>query len=188
MKVTKKPSTGIFTCPTVLVTSVDKTGKPDVATLAWVGNLSSEPPVIGIGLRASRYTYENIKHSGEFAVNVPGKDIAAQVDMCGLISGRDVDKFKLAKLTPVPGSKLKTPVIKECPVNIECRLLQIVPLGSHDLFLGEVVAVTIDEELLDEKGKFNVKASGIYTYINGEYWSLDQKVGQYGYSKTSERG
>lgn len=188
MKVEKKPAVGIFPVPTVLVTSLDKEGKPNVATLAWVGNLSSEPPIIGIGLRSNRYTYENIKITQEFAVNVPGTNLVAQVDKCGLISGRDANKFELANLTPVPGSKIKTPIISECPISMECRLKQIVPLGSHDLFVGEVVAVNVEKDLIDEKGKINIKASDIYAYISGEYWSIDKKIGHTGYSKKLERG
>ncbi|MBI4743279.1 MAG: flavin reductase family protein [Actinobacteria bacterium] len=179
----KDPTTALFPCPVVLVTSVDANLKPNIITLAWVGTICSEPPMIGISIRPSRYSHKLISESKEFVVNIPSEDLVFAVDYCGVVSGKDIDKFKQAKLTSVSALQVKPPLIEECPVNIECKVKNIISLGTHDLFIGEVVKVHIDEDVLDEKGKVDIAKAKPFAYTVHEYWSLKEKIGFYGYSK-----
>jgi flavin reductase (DIM6/NTAB) family NADH-FMN oxidoreductase RutF len=183
MKVKKRPYTALFPCPVVLVTCVDATGKPNIITLAWAGTVCSEPPMVGLGIRPSRYSHKLIEEGKEFVVNIPTSEIVKETDCCGVTSGRDTDKFAETKLTPEQADKVKAPLIRECPVNMECKLKKVVPLGAHDLFIGEVVQVHIDQSVLDEKGNVDIKKADPFTYNLGEYWNLNKKLGTYGYSK-----
>ena len=185
MKYKKKPYTALFPCPVVLVTCVDSTGKPNIITLAWAGTVCSEPPAVGLGIRPSRYSHKLIEKSKEFVVNIPTAKIIQETDYCGVNSGRDVDKFSETKLTPEKADKVKAPLIRECPVNMECILKDTIPLGAHDLFIGEIVEVHIDQEVVDENGNIDIKKADPFTYNQGEYWSLNKKLGTYGYSKQS---
>ena len=186
MKVKMKPYTALFPCPVVLVTCVDSTGKPNIITLAWAGTVCSEPPAVGLGIRPSRYSYKLIENSKEFVVNIPTAKIIKETDYCGVTSGRDTDKFSETKLTPEKADKVKAPLIRECPVNMECTLKNIVSLGAHDLFIGEIVQVHIDQDILDDKGNIDIKKADPFTYNQGEYWNLHKKLGTYGYSKTKK--
>ena len=186
MKVKMKPYTALFPCPVVLVTCVDSTGKPNIITLAWAGTVCSEPPAVGLGIRPSRYSYKLIENSKEFVVNIPTAKIIKETDYCGVTSGRDTDKFSETKLTPEKADKVKAPLIRECPVNTECTLKNIVSLGAHDLFIGEIVQVHIDQDILDDKGNIDIKKADPFTYNQGEYWNLHKKLGTYGYSKTKK--
>lgn len=183
MKIRKSPLTILFPCPVVLVTCVDSTGEPNIITLAWVGTLCSEPPMIGLGIRPTRYSHELIKNSKEFVVNIPSTKILKETDFCGVTSGKDTNKFYETGLTQEKGEKVKTPLIVECPVNMECILKDRIPLGTHDLFLGEIVQVHIDEQVLDENGSFDFTKVEPFVYNVGEYWSIHRKIGAYGYSK-----
>jgi flavin reductase (DIM6/NTAB) family NADH-FMN oxidoreductase RutF len=183
MKVTKSPRTALFPCPVVLVTCVDAEGKPNIITLAWAGVACSNPPILGIGIRPSRYSYRLIEQSGEFAVNIPTTEYVKETDFCGSSSGEIVDKFSETGLTPEPSERIKPPIIKECPVNIECFVKNRIQLGSHHLFLGEVVGVHIDEEILDEKGRIDFDKVTPFVFNNGEYWRLKGKIGEIGLSK-----
>jgi flavin reductase (DIM6/NTAB) family NADH-FMN oxidoreductase RutF len=136
-----------------------------------------------LGIRPSRYSHKLIENSKEFVVNIPPAKIVKETDYCGVTSGKDVDKFAETKLTPEPADKVKAPLIRECPVNMECKLKSTVPLGAHDLFIGEIVQVHIDQEILDEKGHIDFKKADPFTYNQGEYWSLNKKIGTYGYTK-----
>lgn len=185
MKIKKNPYTALFPCPVVLVTCVDSDGKPNIITLAWAGTVCSEPPMIGLGIRPSRYSHGLIENSREFVVNIPTTKILKETDYCGVTSGRDTDKFSETKLTPEQADKVEAPLIRECPVNIECILKSIVPLGAHDLFLGEIIQVHIDKDILDEKGSIDFKKAAPFVYNVGEYWNLNKKIGTYGYSKRS---
>lgn len=179
-----KPTTALAPVPAVMVSCCNEAGENNIITLAWVGTLCSEPPIIGIGVRKSRFSYDMIKETGEFVVNLPSEDLAWATDFCGVNSGQNVDKFGELELTPVPGEKVKAPLIGECPVNIECKVTQILELGSHDLFLGEIVAVHADEEVLDDSGKFSMEKARLIAYGNGEYWGLaDNSLGGAGFSK-----
>ncbi len=183
MKIKKSPWTALFPCPVVLVTCVDSKEKPNIITLAWVGTVCSNPPMMGLGIRPHRHSYGLIERSGEFVVNIPTKDLVKETDFCGTVSGKDVDKFSQTGLTPEPAEKVKPPLIKECPVNIECIVKKIIPLGVHHLFLGEIVHVHVDQEILDEKGRIDFNRASPFVYNQGEYWSLHRKIGAYGFSK-----
>lgn len=183
MKIKKKPHTALFPCPVVLVTCIDSTGEPNIITLAWAGTVCSEPPTIGLGIRPSRYSHKLIENSKEFVVNIPTTKIIRETDYCGVTSGKDVDKFSKTKLTQEPADKVKPPLIRECPVNMECILKNKLPLGAHDLFIGEIIQVHIDQDILDEKGNVDFTKADPFTYNQGEYWSLHKKLGKYGFSK-----
>lgn len=184
VKVEKKSMALIYPCPVTLVTCVDKEGKPNIITLAWVGVACSDPPTIGIGIRPHRYSYGLIKDTKEFVVNIPTVDILREADYCGQVSGRDHDKFAETKLSPEPASRVKPPLIKECPVNLECVLQQVLGLGVHHLFLGRVVAVHVDEGMMDERGHMDYAKARPFVYNQpGEYRSLSKIIGLYGFSK-----
>lgn len=183
MKVVKDPYTALFPCPVVLVTCVDFNGKPNIITLAWAGTLCSDPPTIGLGIRPKRHSYNLIDNSREFVVNIPDKAILKEVDLCGIVSGRYVDKFAETRFVPEPAEKVKPPLIRECPVNIECIVKNKIPLGTHDLFLGEVICVHVDQDILNIKGEIDFGKVAPFAYNKGEYWSLGKKIGEYGFSK-----
>ena len=182
MKIKKKPYTALFPCPVVLVTSIDSTEDPNIITLAWVGTVSSEPPMVGLGIRPTRYSHKLIKDSKEFVVNIPPTKFIQETDYCGVTSGKDVNKFSKTGLTPEKAVYVKAPLIRECPVNLECTLKEMISLGAHDLFLGEIVQIHIDEQVLDEKGSLDFTKADPFVFNVGEYWSLNKKIGTYGYS------
>jgi flavin reductase (DIM6/NTAB) family NADH-FMN oxidoreductase RutF len=183
MKVKKSPWTALFPCPVVLVTCVDSKGKPNIITLGWAGVVCSDPPMLGLGIRPHRYSYGLIEGSGEFVVNIPTVEIMRETDFCGMASGRDVDKFSETGLTAEPAEKVKPPLIRECPVNIECVVRDKLPLGVHHLFLGEVVCVHVDRDVLNEDERIDFSKISPFVYNQGEYWSLQKKIGVHGFSK-----
>jgi flavin reductase (DIM6/NTAB) family NADH-FMN oxidoreductase RutF len=176
MKIDKAPSTLFYPCPAVLVTSVNWEGRPNIITLAWAGVACSDPPTISLGIRPSRYSYGLIEQSREFVVNLPTLSILKETDYCGRVSGRDHDKFAETKLTAEPSTKVRAPLIKECPVNLECTLQQIVKLGSHDLFLGRVVAVHVEKTMLDANGRIDYSKAQPFVYNQEKYWKLGRKM------------
>ncbi|MGE5415838.1 MAG: flavin reductase family protein [Acidobacteriota bacterium] len=184
MKIEKKAATILYPVPTVLVSCVDEAGKPNMITLAWVGTVCSEPPMLSISVRPSRYSHKLITMTGDFVVNIPSIDQLKQTDYCGVVSGADVDKFAATGFTAIPATKVKAPLIKECPVNIECVVRQTLNLGAHDMFIGEIVATHYNEEVLDAKGRLDVNKVKPFVYNGaGEYWGIDSEVGFYGFSK-----
>lgn len=160
----------------------DLLGKPNIITVAWAGTICTNPPMLSISVRPERYSYHIIEKTGEFVVNLTTEALVRATDFCGVRSGRDVDKFREMHLTPLPSSHIRAPGIAESPVNIECRVREIKPLGSHSLFLADVAGVTIDDSYLDENGKFELNAAGLITYSHGEYFLLGKKLGTFGYS------
>ncbi|MGD9130119.1 MAG: flavin reductase family protein [Candidatus Bathyarchaeota archaeon] len=186
MKIKKNPYTALFPCPVVLVTCVDSKGAPNIITLAWAGTVCSEPPTVGLGIRPSRHSHKLIENSREFVVNIPPAKILRETDYCGVTSGRDADKFSETKLTPEQADKVESPLIRECPVNMECKLKDVIPLGAHDLFLGEIVQIHINKDILDDKGHIDFKKANPFVFNVGEYWSLHKKIGTYGYSKRTK--
>ena len=186
MKIKKNPWTALFPCPVVLVTCVDSTRKPNIITLAWAGTVCSEPPTIALGIRPTRYSHKLIERSKEFVVNIPTTKILKESDYCGVTSGKTFDKFSKTQLTQETADKVKAPLIRECPVNMECILRDRLPLGSHDLFLGEIVQVHVDKDILDEKGNIDFTKADSIVFNQGEYWSIDKKLGNYGFSKTKK--
>jgi flavin reductase (DIM6/NTAB) family NADH-FMN oxidoreductase RutF len=173
-----KPSASIYPTPVALVTCVDENGKPNIITLAAVGILCGNPPQVGISIRPSRYSNKLIRGSREFVVNLPTIAIVKETDYCGLVTGRNKDKFAETKLTPVKATKVRAPLIKECPVNLECRVKDVLSLGSHDFFIGEVVCMHADEEVLDSSGKVDFKKLNAFTWnpISEEYHSLGKPL------------
>jgi flavin reductase (DIM6/NTAB) family NADH-FMN oxidoreductase RutF len=164
--------------PVVLVScGVDR---PNLITLAWAGVACSEPPVIGIGVRPGRFSHHLIAEAGEFVVNIPRADQVGIVDYCGNASGRDVDKWTACGLTPTPASQVRVPLVAECPVALECRVIHRLSLGSHDLFLGQVVAVQADEDLLTAEGRLDYARAQPLAYVGGDYWRMGGPVGHYG--------
>jgi flavin reductase (DIM6/NTAB) family NADH-FMN oxidoreductase RutF len=168
--------------PAALVSCQREGEKPNIITIAWIGVACSRPPILALGIRPGRYSHAIIRDSGQLVVNIPSGSLLKKVDWCGFVSGRDRDKFDQMGLTPIPGRKVRPPLIGECPVNLECQLRQVIPLGSHDLFLAEVVALWADEEVLDENGKIDVARSDPLAYCAGayEYWGLSPFLGRYG--------
>ena len=156
--------------------------KPNVLTVAWTGVLCTRPPVTYISVRPERFSYELIKQSGEFVINLPPDTLVRAVDTCGVKSGRDTDKFALTGLTAEPAFNVSAPMIAECPVSIECRVRQIRPLGSHDMFMADIVGVGAAKELLDEKGRLALEKAGLLAYAHGAYFSLGKQLGTFGYS------
>jgi flavin reductase (DIM6/NTAB) family NADH-FMN oxidoreductase RutF len=180
-KVRKEPSTYLYPVPVVLVTSGAE--KPNIITLAWVSTVCSEPPMVSIAVRQSRHSHQLIEETGEFVVNIPGEELLEVTDHSGQVSGREVDKFAEFGLTPVPAAEVRPPLIAECPVNMECRVRQKLELGTHDLFLGEVVAVHVNEEDLDEKGRgVDYDKAKPFVLTKAEYRGLSQPLGRYGLS------
>ena len=152
-------------------------------TVAWTGMLQSQPPKTYISVRPERYSHHLIQESGQFAINLPTEALVRSVDWCGVKSGRDVDKFAACGLHSAPGSVLTDcPILEESPVNLECKVTQVIPLGSHDLFLAEVAACDVDESLLDESGKLCLEKAKLIVYSHGDYLALGKKLGTFGYS------
>lgn len=177
-----KPGNMLYPLPAVMVSCQGNDEKPNIITVAWAGTVCTNPPMLSISVRPERYSYHLIEESGEFVVNLTTKALVKATDFCGVRSGRDVDKFKECHLTPLPSKQIKAPGIAESPVNIECKVREVKPLGSHTMFLADVVGVTIDDTLLDENNKFDLNAAGLVTYSHGEYYLLGEKLGTFGYS------
>lgn len=177
-----KPGNMVYPVPAVMVSCQRPGEKPNIITVAWCGTCNSQEPMAYISVRPERYSYNIIKETGEFVINLVNSPIVYAADYCGVKSGRDVDKFAQMKLTPQKSLYIAAPGIAESPVNIECKVKQIVPLGSHDMFIADVMGVTIDDKYMDETGKFNLNSSGLIAYSHGEYFELGKKVGKFGYS------
>lgn len=173
--------------PVVMVTCTDNNGKPNIITLAWVGTINSDPPMVSISVRKQRYSFDLLKQRGEFVINLPSRKLTFATDFCGVKSGRDIDKFEAMKLTPENATKVSVPLIKECPVNLECVVKQVIELGSHDLFLAEVVATHVEEGLLDDNGKLNLHKADLICYSHGEYYPIGESLGYFGYSVTKRK-
>ncbi len=177
-----KPGNMLYPLPVVMVSIADKEGRNNIITIAWAGTICSNPPMVSISVRPERYSYDILKETGEFVINLTTKDLTYATDYCGVKSGRDVDKFKEMGLTALPGKEVKAPLIAESPVNIECKVTQVLPLGSHDMFLAEVVAVHVDEKYMDEKGKFHLDKAEPIAYSHGDYLATGELLGTFGYS------
>lgn len=176
-----KGSTLLNPEPPVLVSCGTKE-KPNLITVGWCGTICTQPSMLSISVRPERYSYDLIKDSGVFVVNLPTEALTRAVDWCGVKSGREVDKFAAMGLHAVPAAQVDTVLLEESPLNLECKVTQRIPLGSHDLFLAEVVAVDVDERLLDEKGKLCLDKAKLIVYSHGEYLALGKRLGTFGYS------
>ncbi len=177
-----KPGNMLYPLPAVMVSVADKDGNNNIITVAWTGTVCTNPPMLSISVRPERYSYHMIKETGEFVVNLTTESLAYATDYCGVRSGKDVDKFKEMKLNPEAASQVKAPLIKESPVNIECKVKEVFELGSHHMFLAEVVAVHVDESYLNEKNKFELSKAKPIVYSHGEYYGIGKLLGNFGYS------
>lgn len=181
-----KPGNMLYPLPVVMVSLADRDGKPNIITIAWAGTICTNPPMVSISVRPERYSYPILKDTGEFVINLTTKELAYATDYCGIKSGRDVDKFKEMNLTPLPGEQVKAPLIGESPVNIECKVRRIMPLGSHDMFIADVVAVHADEKYMDEQHKFHLEKAEPIVYSHGAYLVCGEQLGSFGYSVKRE--
>ncbi|MFH1190445.1 MAG: flavin reductase family protein [Candidatus Omnitrophota bacterium] len=173
----------LYPVPVVLVGVWDRdTLRTNIITIAWCGVAASNPPMISISVRPSRHSHKLIMAEGEFSVNIPSTKHLKEADICGILSGRDTDKFKLCGFTPVKPSKISASLIGECPVNIECKLKNVLKLGSHDMFIGEVTAVHVDRSVTDKNGKIDYGKTLPFVFNQGEYRECGPRIGRYGFS------
>ena len=177
-----KPGNMVYPVPAVMVTAADREGKSNIITIAWTGTVCTNPPLAYISVRPERYSYGMLKETGEFVINLTTEKLVRATDYCGVKSGRDTDKWKETGLTPIPAQEVNVPLIKESPVNIECRVSEIRELGSHHMFLARVVAVDVDEAYLNEQGRFELQKAAPIVYSHGEYYGLSSLLGTFGYS------
>ena len=172
----------LYPLPAVIITCKRKDCKPNAFTVAWCGNICTNPPMLSISVRKSRYSYDIIKESKEFVVNLVSEDLVRELDFCGVNSGRDVDKFEKCKFTLNPLPNMETPGILQSPVNISCKLDRIIELGSHDLFIANVIGVNVDDKFLDETNRFDLNKANLVAYSHGQYFGLGEYLGHFGYS------
>lgn len=185
-----KPSNMLYPLPAVLISCADEEGNANVMTVAWTGTVCSDPVMVSVSIRKERYSYEIISKTGEFVINLTTEEMAFVTDYMGVKSGRDIDKFGFdekefggkLKLTKAPSKFVKAPGIAESPVSLECRVTQVLELGTHDMFIAEVLSTDIDEKYLDENGKFDLAKAKLLAYNHGEYYGLGEYLGKFGYS------
>lgn len=172
----------LYPLPAVMVSCGRPGEKPNIITVAWTGTVCSSPAMVSISVRPERYSYGIIRETGEFVINLTTEKLVRAADYCGVRSGRDVDKFAQMHLTPGKCAHVAAPLIAESPVALECRVKEVLELGSHHMFVAEVLGVSVDESYLDEKGKFELNQAGLAVYSHGEYFSLGRRLGKFGYS------
>lgn len=177
-----KPGNFLYPLPAVMVTCGDADGENNIITIAWTGTVCSDPPMVYISVRKERHSYSMIKEKGEFVINLPSEELTYALDRAGCTTGAKVDKFSDCKLTRAKSFKVSAPSIAEAPVCIECRVTQILELGTHDMFLAEVVSVSVDEKYLDEKGAFHMDRCNLVAYEHGAYRKMAETIGTFGYS------
>ena len=177
-----KPGNMLYPLPVVMVSLKGKDGQNNIITIGWTGTICSDPPMVSISVRPERYSHQMLLDTGEFVINLTTKELTYATDYCGVKSGRDVDKFKEMNLTAIPGEKTGAPMIEESPVNIECVVKERIPLGTHDMFLAEVVAVHADERYMDDKNKFHLEKAEPIVYSHGSYLATGETLGTFGYS------
>lgn len=172
----------LYPVPAVMVSCKREGEKANIVTVAWAGTICTNPPMVSISVRPERYSYDIIKETKEFVINLTTKELTFATDYCGVRSGKDVDKFKEMKLTELPSQHIKAPAIAESPVNLECKVVKIEELGSHHMFIADVVGVSVNDKYIDEKGKLLLNELGLVAYSHGEYFELGKKLGKFGYS------
>ncbi|ABX44228.1 flavin reductase family protein [Lachnoclostridium phytofermentans] len=182
-----KPGNMLYPLPVVMVSCADEFGNNNIITVAWCGTICTNPPMVSVSIRPERHSYSIIEKTKEFVINLTTEELTKATDFCGVRSGRDVDKFKEMNLTPKKGEKVKAPIIEESPVNIECRLKEIIKLGSHDMFIAEVVGVQVDKKAMNETGKFELNKTRPVVYSHGEYYGLGSLLGNFGYSVRKQK-
>ncbi len=177
----------LYPLPVVLVSVAGKDGSTNIITVAWAGTICTNPPMVSISVRPSRYSHHMLMETKEFVINLTTEELAYATDYCGVMSGKDVNKWKEMKLTPVSSEKVAVPYIAESPVNIECRVTRVETMGSHDLFLAQVEAVHVEERYMDEKGRFCLQDALPIVYSHGDYFGLGRQIGKFGYSIQKKR-
>lgn len=181
-KIEFKPGNMLYPLPVVMVSCCDEKGHNNIITVAWCGTVCTNPPMVSVSIRPERYSYDIIKNSKEFVINLTTEELVKATDYCGVRSGRDTDKFLDMQLTPIKGNHVDAPCIQESPVNIECRLKEIIPLGSHDMFLADVVGVNVSGKYFTGNGKFELNKTKPVVYSHGEYYGIGDLLGSFGYS------
>lgn len=182
MKTEWKPGNLVLPAPAALVSCQAEGGPPNLITVAWCGNINSSPPMLSISVQPSRHSHGILEQSGEFVVNIPSLAQAREVDFCGVVSGRDMDKWAETGLTPMAMAGVSCPGVEECPVNIACNIKHTIKLGSHSLFLAEIVHVSVTSSLIDPNGRFRIEGANILCYAHGFYFGLGDKKGHFGWS------
>lgn len=184
-----RPANLLNPLPVVLVSSTDENGKSNVMTAAWAGTICSDPVMVSVSIRKSRYSHQIISKTKEFVINIPNENLALYTDYVGIYSGKKIDKFSLEgkyKVTPVDSKLVKAITIDECPIALECKVKQVLELGSHDMFIGEVVSCSIDSNYINKDNKLDFKKANLLCYCHGEYYTLGKKVGKFGYSSNKK--
>ena len=181
-RISFKPGNMLYPLPAVMVSCARPGEKANIVTVAWTGTICSDPAMVYISLRPQRLSHGIISDTGEFVINLINKDLVRSMDYCGVKSGRDVDKFEKCRLDKADSLTVAAPSIAQSPVCIECRVSKVIPLGSHDMFIANVTAVTVDGKYMDEKGRFHLNDAGLVAYSHGEYFSMGEKKGKFGYS------
>ena len=179
---TWKAGNMLYPLPAVLVSVADRAGKSNLLTLAWTGTICSEPPMVSISVRPERYSHHMIEETGEFVINLTTEELVYATDYCGVKSGKDVDKWAEMNLTPIAAEHVKAPMVAESPVNLECRVTQKLELGSHDMYIAEVLAVHVDDRYMDDTGRFNLNDAKPLVYSHGRYLATGKELGSFGYS------
>ena len=177
-----RASNMLYPVPAVLVGCRDEEGRDNLMTAAWAGTICSDPVMVSVSIRKERFSHAIIENTGEFTISLTTTGLARAADYCGVRSGRDVDKFREMKLTKLESAQIRAPGVAESPVVLECRVKDIVRLGSHDMFIAEVVNVSVDERFIDEKGRLELEKADLIAYSHGEYFALGRKIGRFGYS------
>lgn len=185
-KISWKAGTMVYPVPPALI-SCGTVEKPNVMTAAWTGIINSEPPMTYVSIRPSRLSHDIISKTKNFVINLPTLNMVSAVDFCGVKSGRDTNKFKETGLTPIASSHIDAPQIEECPISVECRVLEIKPYGSHDMFLAEIVSVDVDDKYIDASGKFWLEKTGLIAFAHGHYYTLGRNLGSFGFSVNKTR-
>ena len=186
-KINWKGSTLLSPVPPTMVSCGDIDGESNIITIAWTGIINSQPPKTYISVRPSRHSYNMIKESGEFVINLTSVPLARAADYCGIYTGAKVDKFEKCNLTPVEAEEVSAPMIGECPVSLCCRVTDVVPLGSHDMFLADILAVYVEDRLLDESGKLHLEKADLCAYAHGDYYALGKILGHFGFSAAKKK-
>ena len=181
-KQTWRPGNMLNPVPVVMVSVADKAGNTNIITIAWAGTICSDPAMVSISVRPERHSYGMIEETGEFVINLTTADLVQACDFCGVRSGRDVDKFKEMNLTPFAVENCSVPAISESPVNLACKVVEKKYLGTHVMYMAEVVSVTVDDAYMNESGKFLINELGLVMYSHGEYFAMGEKLGKFGYS------
>lgn len=186
-KVFWKPGTMLVPIPVVMVSCQAEGKQPNIITIAWAGTVCSEPPMLSIAIRPSRHSYELVRKSREFVVNIPSVSQLRATDKCGVLSGRDVNKFTTMGLSPAPAKTVKAPIIAECPINLECKVHHILPLGSHALFVAEIKGVQVSSDLITKGGRLAIEQGRLIAFAHGHYFALGKLLGHFGFSVRKRR-